>query len=81
MIQSRLQHVISTLEQKQTYLKSVPLNKDVVCTATFLKKGKEIAFYEAVMTNPETNEIYVKASQTALLTPIVQNKEKKQAKM
>jgi len=71
MIQSRLTKYISTLEQKQTYLKPVPLNADVVCTSHIVRMGKDIVFFEASLTLAGSDEVLVRASQTALMRPIV----------
>jgi len=70
MIQSKLSKVIATLEQKQTYLKQVPLNKKLICTAKALKLGKDVVFLEASLCLEGSEEILVKASQTALLTSV-----------
>ena len=74
MMSSHLKFVLSTLEQKQTYLKTVPLDADVMCTAYFLKEGKNLCFLEAYITMDGSDEILVKASQTALFSPLVRGK-------
>jgi acyl-coenzyme A thioesterase PaaI-like protein len=76
MVHTRLQKVISTLEQKQSYLRPVPLNRQLLCRATFLRQGKDVAFYESEICNEATGEVLAKASQTAMLVPVVRGKAK-----
>lgn len=69
MVASSVTNVLSTLEQKQTYFRKVPLNQSVLAVARCVKLGKEIAFMEATLYD-EQGKSLVSATQTGLIVPL-----------
>ena len=76
MVQTKLDKVISTLEQKQSYFRPVPLNANVICKAWCIRQGKDLAFFESELRSESSNELLAKASQTAILVPVVRKSNK-----
>ncbi|GBG24329.1 2-oxoglutarate-dependent dioxygenase mpl2 [Hondaea fermentalgiana] len=80
VIYSQLTNTVASLEQKTTFLKPVPPNKDLIGVAKVIKFGRSIAFLEAELRlGSETGTLLVTSSTTISLVKLPSKADKKKA--
>lgn len=78
MMDSKLKSTISTLEQKQSYFKRVPIDEKIWAKARIVKSGKSVGFFEVDLVDPASGEVLMNASQTSMFVELKTRKQKQE---
>mmetsp|Transcript_10328 Transcript_10328/g.19010 ORF Transcript_10328/g.19010 Transcript_10328/m.19010 type:complete len:168 (+) Transcript_10328:87-590(+) len=82
VVYSSLQKTVASLEQKTVFISPVPPNTDLHATAKVIKFGRNIAFLEAELRDPERdNKLLCSSTTTISLVQMPSKQEKLSAKL